>query len=99
MAKTKFEITEGLTLWSDETHNVSTLEVQAVKIWAQWFAATMQATAAPTKAIGEEMGLLAGLLAGAGRESDDKIADMLLMSKAAEAKAGRTPISMDVVRH
>lgn len=89
---TKVDLSEGLAMWSDGTHTVTSLEVQALQIWARLV--LTQLHLAPR----EVRGVITGFLTGVETDEQDALAHVLMLAKVTETEAGRVPISADPVR-
>jgi hypothetical protein len=99
-AMTKVELTEALTLWSGGAHTVTTIEVQAVKLWAKL--AQGLVTQVPDKPGYQELAhrdgkMIAGFLSGIIRSTDEDLAQQLLLAKEEALQAGDPPISAEPI--
>lgn len=89
----KIELTDSLIMWKCGAHTVTSIEVQAVKLWAKLHRDMVLAQ--PQDGPG---GYIYGFLVGVSGETDEEIASQILVAKENALQAGDSPMSMDPIR-
>lgn len=100
MKTSKVDITEGLTIWKAGAHTVTTIEVQALRLWAGLTEGLV--VEVPDQPGNDDLAtrdgkMIAGFLSGIRKSTDGCLAQQLLVAKEAELQAGRPPMSIDPI--
>lgn len=87
----EIELAEGLILWKAGAHTVTSIEVQALRLWLLQ-AATLAKRAGPWGAVLEDF------MRRSANVTDEELAVQIMAAKETELQAGRAPMSMDPIR-